>query len=252
MEVILANLSSVESPSVKNLGGKAYSLFNLKRAGFTIPETHVLDVKMIELIRLGAQLNDGVLAEKRYAVRSSGVAEDGKNHSYAGLYDTYLNVNRRDVTYFVSKCIDSSNNKRLQSYERQLGLIANSEMCVIVQEMVDSEIAGVCFTVNPINGNSREIVVEFCAGLGDKVVGGEVSPISIIIDRETIQILNIYHGDYSQNIANRYINTILNLAEICIRIEKLYGYPVDIEWAVKENEIVILQARAITTLKKSE
>jgi phosphoenolpyruvate synthase/pyruvate phosphate dikinase len=246
MEIKLQLLKDVKNPSIATLGGKGYSLYLLKKSGFNIPKTYVLDVNNINLLKVSKcdLLID--LAEGSYAVRSSGIVEDGKFFSYAGLFDTYLNVANKHLKETIFKCVNSISNDRLEAYEKTLTLTANPSMCVLIQEMIPAEISGICFTANPVSKNIDDIVIEYGIGLGDKIVGGEISPITVIYDKSTEEIKEKYLGEYSKTEFDAYEATMISLIKVCKQIKEIYTVELDIEWAMSNNQIVILQARPIT------
>lgn len=208
-------------------------------------------------------------SNKRYAVRSSAVAEDGKDHAWAGQLSSFLNVKADKITGFIKKCWASAFSSRAIYYRKKINVLTNMPVAVVVQEMIDSDFAGVAFSVNPAS-NSDEIVVESVAGLGEAIVSGSVTPSTFFLFKDTLfvreQILSKQRKlirctpngvDWLDNIEIPQIDSaqVVRIAEAIISIEKFYGFPVDVEWAVKEGKLFILQARPITTLgstKKSD
>ena len=177
----------------------------------------------------------------KFAVRSSATAEDLLTASFAGQQDTYLNVSKKDVLAAVKKCWASLFNPRAIFYREEKKIPHDVGMAVIVQEMVQAEYAGVMFTVDPIH--KKDILVEAAIGLGEQVVSGQVTPNSYFIDRKTFAIKQKM-GEY-EGISEEVIKAI---AKKGIEIEKHYGKPQDIEFAVVKGEVFILQSRSITTL----
>lgn len=177
----------------------------------------------------------------KFAVRSSATAEDLLTASFAGQQDTYLNVAKKDVLNAVKKCWASLFNPRAIFYREEKKIPHDVGMAVVVQEMVPAEYAGVMFTVDPIH--KKDILVEAAIGLGEQVVSGEVTPNSYFLDRKTFAIKQKM-GEY-EGISDDIIKAI---AKKGIEIEKHYAKPQDIEFAVKDGKIFILQSRAITTL----
>jgi pyruvate, water dikinase len=177
----------------------------------------------------------------KFAVRSSATAEDLIDASFAGQQDTYLNISKKDVIKHVKMCWASLFNPRAIFYREEKRIPHDAGMAVVVQEMVDADFAGVMFTVDPIH--KKHLLVEAATGLGEQVVSGEVTPNSYFLDRKSFKI-NQMVGDY-ENISDKIIQKI---AKQGIVIEKHYKKPQDVEFAVKDKEIYILQSRAITTL----
>ncbi|WP_288868820.1 PEP/pyruvate-binding domain-containing protein [uncultured Parvimonas sp.] len=209
---------------------------------------------------------------KRVAVRSSATAEDLPDASFAGQQETYLNVQGiESVLNGVRNCYASLWGNRAVSYRFHQGYDQTSvSIAVVIQEMIESEKSGVLFTVNPVNKKENEMQINASFGLGESVVSGRVTADSYIIDKSgnIIEVnigskeTQIIYGDketveVSVNSDKRKTRTlndreILELMKCGLEIEKHYGMPMDIEWAIKNDIVYILQARAITTLKNSK
>ncbi|EFD04839.1 putative pyruvate, water dikinase [Peptostreptococcus anaerobius 653-L] len=208
----------------------------------------------------------------RVAVRSSATAEDLPDASFAGQQETYLNVQGiESVLNAVRNCYASLWGNRAVSYRFHQGYDQTSvSIAVVIQEMIESEKSGVLFTVNPVNKKENEMQINASFGLGESVVSGRVTADSYIIDKSgKIAQVNIgsketqiIYGDKetvevavsSDKRKTRALNDreILELMKCGLEIEKHYRMPMDIEWAIKNDIVYILQARAITTLKNSE
>ena len=208
----------------------------------------------------------------RVAVRSSATAEDLPDASFAGQQETYLNVQGiESVLNAVRNCYASLWGNRAVSYRFHQGYAQTSvSIAVVIQEMIESEKSGVLFTVNPVNKKENEMQINASFGLGESVVSGRVTADSYIIDKlgKIAQVnigskeTQIIYGDKetvevavsSDKRKTRALNDreILELMKCGLEIEKHYRMPMDIEWAIKNDIVYILQARAITTLKNSE
>ncbi|AVM67557.1 phosphoenolpyruvate synthase [Peptostreptococcaceae bacterium oral taxon 929] len=208
----------------------------------------------------------------RVAVRSSATAEDLPDASFAGQQETYLNVQGiESVLNGVRNCYASLWGNRAVSYRFHQGYDQTSvSIAVVIQEMIESEKSGVLFTVNPVNKKENEMQINASFGLGESVVSGRVTADSYIIDKSgnIIEVnigskeIQIIYGDKetvevsvnSDKRKTRALNDreILELMKCGLEIEKHYGMPMDIEWAIKNDIVYILQARAITTLKNSK
>ena len=208
----------------------------------------------------------------RVAVRSSATAEDLPDASFAGQQETYLNVQGiESVLKGVRNCYASLWGNRAVSYRFHQGYDQTSvSIAVVIQEMIESEKSGVLFTVNPVNKKENEMQINASFGLGESVVSGRVTADSYIIDKSgnIIEVnigskeTQIIYGDKetvevsvnSDKRKTRALNDreILELMKCGLEIEKHYGMPMDIEWAIKNDIVYILQARAITTLKNSK
>ncbi len=203
------------------------------------------------------------------AVRSSAITEDLPDLSFAGQHDTILNVTTLGgVMQAILTCFSSLWTARSMGYRHEHKITQDDlAMAVIVQKMIPSKVSGVMFTANPVTGKRREIVIEAVQGLGEALVSGIVEPDEYIIDeddrviskkigKKELVIEALEQGgtmkrsldDTSKMIASLDDSLALKLARIGRAMEKLYNHPQDIEWAIKDQEIFILQSRAITTL----
>lgn len=205
------------------------------------------------------------------AVRSSATAEDLPQFSFAGQQMTYLNVKGiKDLVDSVKKCWASLYEPRAIFYRAKSG-ITNASISVIVQRMINSEKSGVMFTVNPATGEDN-IIIEACWGLGETLVQGEVEPdrYSVskdgeILDKKIGKKIRRRIRDFAtdrtvevpvpKNLIDAQVLTdeeVLKLAEYGILLEKHYGRAQDIEFAIENNRIYIVQTRAVTTEAKKE
>lgn len=203
------------------------------------------------------------LGEPAVAVRSSATAEDLPGLSFAGQQETLLDV-RGDAALLdaVRRCWASLWTARAIGYRRQMGVPADEvAMAVVVQEMVPAEIAGVLFTANPATGNRDELVIEATPGLGEALVSGEVTPESYVVDRQRLEATRFALGGEAASPApdgkgeapmgERLLTPALlrDLAQLGLRVEAHFGdVPQDIEWAIADGAIWLLQARPITNL----
>lgn len=202
------------------------------------------------------------------AVRSSATAEDLPEASFAGQQATFLNVKgKNEVLKAVKECWASLFTERA-IYYREINKFKHEDVLisVVVQEMVNSEKAGVLFTVNPVTKNYNELLIEGSFGLGETVVSGQVTPDSYFIDKKTKAIKQkniaektwgLFRDENGKNVNKNIDNPneqllsekeLKELTEFGINIEKHYGKPMDIEWAIANGKVYILQARPITTL----
>lgn len=231
------------------LGGKASSLRTLFRRGLPVPNAFVVlaNVKTLSP-ELESALLEGFdkLETKEVAVRSSALSEDGIADSWAGQFETYLNVTRDKLIDSVQKCWASVGNERSQAYASARGQEAEADIAVVVQAMIPSELSGVMFSRDPRGDKEDTIVIEAAKGLGEKLVQGEVDPDEYVVDRNTMKILDSKLQDNTALLSHRQVK---ELADYVMRIETLYGEPQDVEWAIVGNKTYILQARPITTLQ---
>lgn len=184
----------------------------------------------------------------KYAVRSSGLKEDLDNLSFAGQYSTFLNIGGiEEIKKAIIDCYKSMYTKGVLSYFIDNNLeVRELEMAVIVQEMVQSEKSGVAFTVNPITGIDKEMVVEVTEGLGEAIVSGQVVP-----ER---YIYNWFEDKYEYSETNSLLSKeeLEKIMNTALNIQMHFGYPSDIEFAIEKDKLYILQVRAITKIKYSK
>ncbi|HZD11000.1 MAG TPA: PEP/pyruvate-binding domain-containing protein, partial [Candidatus Binatia bacterium] len=204
------------------------------------------------------------------AVRSSATAEDLPAASFAGQMDTYLNVmGVEEVVEAVQRCWASLWTDRAVVYRASQGIAHGAvRLAVIVQAMIDAEVAGVLFTANPHSGRRRETVVNSSFGLGEAVVSGSVNPDQFVVGPRQDEILERLLGNKElrvQALAGGGVERstvissteefsltdeqVLALAKLGRRVEVHFGAPQDIEWAIDSNKSIwLLQTRPITTL----
>lgn len=208
----------------------------------------------------------------RVAVRSSATAEDLKDASFAGQQETYLNVRGdEELLQKVKECYASLWGERAVFYRHHQGYDNKDvALAVVIQEMVESEVAGVLFTVNPSDRNREEVQINASYGLGESVVSGKVTPDEYICSRQgnilksligskETEIIYGSHGTKETAVSQERRKAaalsgeeIKKLVEAALKVEAHYQSPMDIEWAVRDGKIYLLQARAITTLHQAE
>jgi phosphohistidine swiveling domain-containing protein len=215
------------------------------------------------------QTSAGVCTADAVAVRSSATAEDLPTASFAGQQDTFLNIqNGEALLAAVAKCWASLWTARALAYRQRQGIDPTTvSLAVVVQVLIPAEASGILFTANPVTGERGEILINATWGLGEAIVGGLVTPDTVLVDRSTWQIVaretaakstmtvRTETGTAEQAVPAAQQNqpvlddtTALALARLGARIEEHYGMPMDIEWAIADDKIAILQARPITAL----
>jgi pyruvate, water dikinase len=204
------------------------------------------------------------------AVRSSATAEDTAGTSFAGMHETYANVIGDDaVLDRIIDCWASLYGERVIAYRASQGMDDEPVIAVVVQELVQSERAGVLFTADPTTGDRDRIVVEAALGLGEVVVSGAVEPDTYVVGKEGPRLVSVRVGrqthklvsgpggtvrrvDLAPDEADARVLTddeVLELARLGTKVEQHYGEPQDIEWAIVDGQVHLLQARPITTLQ---
>ena len=216
--------------------------------------------------KYSALCNDGSV---RVAVRSSATAEDLAEASFAGQQETYLGIRGiEEVTETVRKCYASLWGTRATIYRNNLGFDQTTvALAVVIQSMVESEKAGVLFTADPIGDDPGNIRINSSYGLGESVVSGRVTADSILCRKDgsiisyecgTKLTQIVYDESDTKEVAvdpalqNSPSLSDTEIQKLCTegaRIEDHYGQPMDIEWAIRNDHVFILQARPITTIK---
>ncbi|MEU7740598.1 PEP/pyruvate-binding domain-containing protein [Nonomuraea sp. NPDC049158] len=284
------------------VGGKGAFLARLTRAGLPVPggfhitteayrafaadfRDRILDAAAagdaagIAALFAGHEMPAAVAAEIRtayeamgedvpVAVRSSATAEDLPGMSFAGQQDTYLNIRGEALLDAVKRCWASLWNARAIAYREQNGVPHDDvALAVVVQELVDADAAGVMFTANPVNGARDEIVINASWGLGEAVVGGQVTPDTVVVRHgavaesrvgdKTVMTVRTPSGTHEEPVPDELRRRAVldpaqaaELAGVGSRIEELYGTPMDVEWARRDGSFLIVQARPITGLKQ--
>jgi len=207
----------------------------------------------------------------RFAVRSSAVDEDGSQHSFAGQLDTFLFVTADNVCGKVAAVWRSGFSDRILEYRRQHGIASSpsSAPAVLVQRMVDADVSGVAFSADPVTGRRSLAVVSAVPGLGTALVGGEAAADVFKVDRtgkiveRQIARKNISHVfDFAAELGVSAVtlseaegtkpsltdDQAVAVARLARDAAQVFGRPQDIEWAIKGDELFLLQSRPITTL----
>ena len=239
-----------EHAPVEIVGGKASSLLALYNKGFNVPPFFVITTNAVSMLKnskayrkLFPEIKEAyrtAIKKGKVSVRSSAVIEDSRKSSFAGQFKTVLDV---DVAYLYSaiRVVYLSLPKVVAAYGLD-GRPGTDKIAVIIQKMVYPEKSGVMFTADPINGNRNRIIIEAVNGLGEALVSGAKNPARYYVSRTNSRILS----RTSNLVTSRELK---QLRDIAVSIEKLFDYPQDIEFAIKNRVIYILQSRDITTLQ---
>ncbi|MBS4535618.1 hypothetical protein GOQ29_08280 [Clostridium sp. D2Q-14] len=208
----------------------------------------------------------------RVAVRSSATAEDLPEASFAGQQETYLNVvGKEQLITAIKKCFASLYSARAVTYRKQANFDAvKVSLAVVIQKMVESEISGVLFTTDPVSQDTDRIMLNASWGLGEAIVSGKVTPDIYIYSKKQRRIIDKKLGDKdilicygTTGIEERNIPTeqkgrfclsdkqAFEVFEMGRKVERHYGNPQDIEWAISNGKLYLLQSRPITTLNKT-
>lgn len=251
---ILSEIQISDSNQVESASGKIVSLINEQEVPNNLADEIREEYKNHKLSRV--------------AVRSSATSEDSLTASWAGELETYLNVDEDNLLDSVKKCWSSLYSPRAILYRFEKGMNDQQVLvAVVVQQMIQSEVSGITFTVHPVTKDKDQMVIEAGYGLGEAIVGGMITPDNYIISKKDDVILEKNIAEQSMMITRGFKDTeekevpigmqnqqklndskILELSKICKHIEEHYKKPQDIEWAMEKGKIYITQSRPITTL----
>src|SRR5215216_1502369 len=233
------------------LGAKAANLARLASARFPVPPGFVVTPAAEEhLGEMSAQILEAAagLGAQRFAVRSSGSAEDLEGASFAGQYETLLDVRVDELPAAVGRVFDSASTSRVAVYrEARTGAAGESaapSMAVLVQVMVEADASGVAFSANPVTGERGEVVITTARGLGERLVSGEAVGDEWVVQGDEASCRREREGAITAEQA-------ILIAELARRVEEHFGSPQDIEWAISGDELYLLQARPMTALPEA-
>jgi phosphoenolpyruvate synthase/pyruvate phosphate dikinase len=206
------------------------------------------------------------------AVRSSATAEDSSSATWAGQLASYLNVTEDDLFENIKECWASLFTPRALFYRFEQGMTKQYiSVAVVIQRMLESEKSGIAFSTHPMTQDTNMLVIEACFGLGESIVSGQLIPDSYVVQKDSGEIIErdihaqtrgMYRSvgsgnewrdiEQSQREAPVLSDLEINgLSATVIEVEKMFGFPCDIEWVLEGGNIYLLQSRPITTLKGS-
>jgi len=274
--------TDIEIPTVAEAGGKGHHLFQLQAAGCKVPKFLVLPVNCIEhyfgkdssesgeelLQKIRTHFNSDALL----AVRSSCILEDGADHSFAGLFETHLFVHPKNLFDPIVEIAQSVLAPKVLQYQNQKGIAEEARMAVVIQEMVNADVAGVAFGWHPILQTSQVKVINAVWGIGEGLVSGILNSDQFEIrngqDVEELIACKTSKMVWDKKTGNGTIlvdtaqseaqipcllkEQCLELNRVLDQLENYYGSPQDIEFAWKNGELFLLQSRPISTMGKIE
>lgn len=266
----MLKLSEVSRRDIKRTGVKAANLGELARAGFPVPGGFVLTTAAFERFladngfhsdssseavaagRLPGDIAQALstaaasFGDFSLAVRSSGIEEDLSGASFAGQYVTVLGVQDADaLADAVRRCWASAFSQHIAAYRAKQGVKGVASVAVLIQRLVRAEAAGVAFTANPVTGDQTETVVSAVRGLGERLVSGQASPDEWLVKGSEA----LCQSGPEDAIDATQAKAIANLAR---QVEAYFGSPQDIEWAIVDGQLFLLQARPITTMPEQK
>lgn len=226
-------------------GNKANSLISLYNAGFSVPDGFVLNGDNFSEKTFEA-VNKLANEKKLYAVRSSCTKEDLGDLSFAGQYESFLHVKKQDIPKKIIECQRSVHSENIIAYCEKNNIDTKTlKMAVIIQEMVEPDYSGICFTINPMAGEDKIMLIEIAEGIGEDLVSGHKVPEQYLYDWYNNKLLK------KPNSAKINDGKLIEFAKVFSEIQMHFGYPCDIEFAIKNDKLYILQARKITKINYS-
>ena len=244
------NLDKLIEKEIKNLKSSNYSKVSesiniirksIVEATFTEEEIKLINSLVSKLI---------TNSEMTFAIRSSCSFEDGNKNSWAGQFDSFLNIDKKEVHEYIKRCWASIFSLRTLKYNKKI--LLNEiipPFSILVQEMIIGDCSGIAFSVDPITGDKNKVLIEAVAKTAEKAVSGEEIPYTVTISKKDNIIVKRTFGRLGRKELLKP-SDIENIMEYIKRIEKLLDSPVDIEWTIKDSKLYLLQSRPITKINK--
>ncbi len=230
-------------------GGKGGMLARMFQSGYPVPDGFVILPSAFQGEKLNEKAwNEILLSLNRirknnegalFAVRSSALSEDSAQASFAGEFETVLNVRTdKEIQEAIYTVFESRQSERVKAYSFVQDIEETHQIAVVIQLMVPSEISGVLFTADPITGSFENMIGNYVHGLGEQLVSGKANAYNFKFRRPK--------GKYDG--PDEFKKYAFNLYQYAAKLEKELGSPQDIEWTVAKGKLYLLQARPITTL----
>ncbi|MFZ5351495.1 MAG: PEP/pyruvate-binding domain-containing protein [Bacillota bacterium] len=300
MSNIICKIEELTIENIDDFGTKAVNLSMLHKNGFNISPGYALSKEVFEkFLRhnnlsidlsesfkykvLKGKMPDNIEKQIHYMwdslnnekdsgliVRSSAIGEDGENYSFAGIYESFQNIRTyEDLVEHIKKCWIACFSKTAQDYREKQGLHFGG-IGIVIQKMIAGDVSGVLFTVNPVNKDKNEVLIEALYGLNISLVEGRTTADRYIVDRNGSlkeqfickKNLHYYPGMTTLSINVKSVSAdeqdcpclsnedIINLTQTGVALERLFRAASDIEWTIKDGVIYLLQIRPITNLNK--
>lgn len=287
-------LVNKDSKSSEGIGGKARNLLRLEEKGISVPRWAVISEEVL-LNQLPAKiLNDEVIEafqalsvspnliaelqeffgsdydQKTYAVRSSAVDEDGSKYSFAGQFETYLHVPFSEIETRISDIWKSVISEQVLNYRRSNNLPIHLGIGVIVQEMIEPDVSGVGFGLDPMTGQNNTHVISALYGLGEGLVSGQLNADTFTVKSDEVIIgsakkeYKLTRAKAGSGVEKQELDAelqekpclnegqVLEVSGVLNELQELFGSPQDIEFAFAGEKLFLLQARPITATGKKE
>jgi pyruvate,water dikinase len=284
-------MESTKTYSIDQVGGKAFNLLKLQEDGCAIPPFVVISQELMlrciskvpseDIIPSieAVDISDDILAvvnkqinnakDKLFAVRSSAVSEDGPKFSFAGQFESYLYVDYFDIPKYVKQVWKSNFSERIVAYRKNNNLEESNGIAVVIQEMIDPDVSGVAFGINPSTGAKGTKVINTVYGVGEGLVSGELNADNFLLENDKIQevlttkerkavrsssgsVAFVEVAEMDQKSSSLTEGQIRRVANELDRLEVIFGAPQDIEFAFKDEKFYLLQSRPITAVFSQE
>ncbi|HSR30996.1 MAG TPA: PEP/pyruvate-binding domain-containing protein, partial [Anaerolineae bacterium] len=254
MREMIRTFDELETEKLALAGGKGGALARLYQAGYPVPDGFVILPDAFDDDHLKPQAWSAIQAHldhmrkvengmAAFAVRSSALSEDSAKASFAGEFETVLDLHTDEaIRAAIHTVRHSRHSERVQVYSKARGIDSAHEMAIVVQRLVRADISGVLFTANPVTGSRAEMTGNFVYGFGEELVSGEAEPYTFTLERPK----GDYHGPPA---LKRIARKLFKLAS---RLEQELGIAQDIEWCVVGEKLHLLQSRPITTLMEHD
>lgn len=281
-------ITEVKPENHKDIGGKAKNLYALQELGINVPKWAVVPQQVLlnqltsssEVDEVKKQLNELKVSEallqelavyfgsefnsKKYSIRSSAIDEDGKKFSFAGQYETFLHVPFDRIGESIKHIWSSVVSDRVLKYRKENGIDICFGIGVIVQEMIDPDVSGVAFGLDPISGETSVKVISAVYGLGEGLVSGELDADTFRLENETVDEIitkkthkivanpngiGVEQVDVPlelQEKATLEFQQLIEISDVLDKLNSSLGSPQDIEFALKDEVLYLLQTRPIT------
>lgn len=272
------------------IGGKARNLFALKALGLPVPKFVVIPSESFtnltadDLLQIHESKNNQISVSPEFvknlvdqhfpgvpffAVRSSAIDEDGENFSFAGQFESFLFVTKEQLSEKIERVWASGFSARVGEYRKHHGLQNTQGIAVVIQEMIDATVSGVAMGLHPVSENPDQKVISAVYGLGEGLVSGELNADNFIIDNGEVTVevatkiyqivgnpdqggtLKVPVDAPIQNASTLDNNTIHQIGKVLEKLKNHFGAAQDIEFAIKDGQLYLLQTRPITRLNSA-
>ena len=245
------------------IGEKAANLASLLQTGYLVPNGFCISNELLRSLFVNPEIEQIIkeaywqLLEmsplsKLIAVRSSSTKEDLESASFAGQFESLLNISsEKELLEAIRTCYEAESSQRIIQYQKKHGVEEKADhLAILVQSMVPAEFSGVLFTQDPTGSVENKMAVEMKSGLGDEITSGQADPIQFFMDADS-KIIELPDSEKKmgffteeQKGNNLFFNQLFYLGK---KLENHFQKPQDIEWAYHNQQIWILQSRPITT-----